>query len=124
MPASDTFNQSHIAEIIGQYDCQTALEVGIGWGNIGTYLKGIFPHLRIDGIEIWAKYNNQQWANYTSIQIADFCAFPITPFYDTILVIDVIEHLNKNKALYQIERLKKLALKVCVLSIPIIPYPP
>ena len=124
MPASDPFNQPHILKIVRQHNCKTALEVGIGWGNIGTYLKKEIPHLLIDGIEVWADYANNQWTNnYENVWIADFCAYPINGHYDTILAIDVIEHLGKNGALYQIERLQKLARKVLVLSVPIIPYP-
>ncbi|MHC4397836.1 MAG: class I SAM-dependent methyltransferase [Planctomycetota bacterium] len=123
MPASDFFNQPHISKTVQQHDCQTALEVGIGWGNIGAYLKKEIPNLPIDGIEIWQPYENKQWQNYDNVWINDFCDFSIEPIYDTILAIDVIEHLETQRALYQIERFKKLAQKVLVLSVPIVPYP-
>jgi hypothetical protein len=123
MPVSHPFNRKYITQIVKGYECKTALDVGIGFGDIGAYLKKHIPQLVIDGIEIWASYIHPQWLNYRRVWIGDFCQFPIKPIYDAILAIDVIEHLRKDTGRKQMERLMNLAQKVFILSIPIVEYP-
>ncbi len=120
MPESHPFNRKYIAQIVKECDCKTALEVGIGLGNIGAHLKKHVPHLIIDGIEVWMSYMHPQWLNYRKVWIGDFCKLLIKPDYDAILAIDVIEHLQKDAGRRQIERLISLAQKVLILSVPIV----
>ena len=56
---------------IKKYDCKTAIEMGIGWGQIGMVLKFNHPQLEIDGVEIWPAYKTPNWLLYREVFVGD-----------------------------------------------------
>jgi len=126
MPFSHPFNRPFILDLVSQCRCNHALDIGIGYGAIGAYLKYNLPHIILDGIEIYEDYKYHtlaQWNVYRNIWIGDFTQMLIPPIYDAILAIDVIEHLEKQEGTNQILRLSSLVQKVFILSIPLGEYP-
>jgi len=100
------------------------LDIGIGYGEIGAFIKRRLTELIIDGIEIWEPYANQRWDTfYRNITIGDFSKIDISDEYDAIWAIAVLEHLPKEEALIQLERLKDLARKLLLVHIPIGEFP-
>lgn len=126
MPFSHPFNRPYILDLMSCCQCNTVLDLGIGYGAIGAYLKYYLPHIILDGIEIYEGYKNHPlvcWNVYRKIWIGDFTRMAIPPVYDAILAIDVIEHLPKAQGEKQILRLATLVRKVFVVSIPLGEYP-
>ena len=126
MPFSHPFNRPYILDLVRQCHCNTVLDLGIGYGAIGAYLKYNLPHTILDGIEIFAGYQNHplaHWDLYRKIWLGDFTRMAIPPVYDGILAIDVIEHLDKVQGKKQILRLAAIARKVFIVSVPLGEYP-
>lgn len=126
MPFSHPFNRPYILDLVNRHRCNMVLDIGIGYGAIGAYLKYYLPHTIIDGIEIYAGYKNHPlacWDLYRKIWIGDFTQMDIPPVYDGVLAIDVIEHLDKAQGKKQILRLATLARKVFIISVPLGEYP-
>ena len=74
----------------------TILDVGAGWGK---YQK-LFPDFVVDACEIWPPYKEELKKNYRKVFIKDVCDLKFG-FYDIIIMGDVFEHI-------EVERAKKL----------------
>jgi hypothetical protein len=111
MPTSYHGNISEIIDIIIKLDPQKILDIGPGFGKFGVLCREYLEFWdgrnnsknwirTIDAIEIFADYINPVHKFiYNNIYIGD--AFDIIPTmqtkYDLILLIDVLEHLEKDK---------------------------
>jgi len=120
MPFSDPINRPHFLEQIRKYKCETAIEFGIGAGQIGDYLKYNQPSLKLWGVEIWKPYINPLWDRYEVIYLADIRkVIDHLPRFDVILLSDVLEHFDKKEALALWAKCEQKANKIILLSLPI-----
>lgn len=93
---------------------QRILDVGVG---CGTYADGLTP-LRIDGIEIYQPYIDEfsLREKYNNIYNVDILNFDYDG-YDYIIIGDVLEHIEKTKAISLIENIAKKKIK-CLVGVP------
>jgi 2-polyprenyl-3-methyl-5-hydroxy-6-metoxy-1,4-benzoquinol methylase len=109
------------------------LDVGIGFGKWGHLFRENTDIMigrlnkedwvfKIDGVEICEKYLNEHTKYfYSDILIGDICDLvDVLPRYDLVYFGDILEHIEKNKA---IKVLEKIRTKNMIISIPLGPWP-
>lgn len=113
-------------------EIKSILDVGIGWGKYGLLCREyVSPFeimdyawkLRLDGIEVYPTYikpyTKGLYSNIFITDVRDFCEDPgkwsEDPYWDMILLIDIIEHMTKEEGIRVIEKLTHHArwLLVC-----------
>lgn len=105
------FIQSEVRKLLSSD--ATILDVGAGWGKY-CYL---LPEYTMDAVEIWEPYieadNLNYW--YRNVYHNDICGFGFE-WYDAIILGDVFEHIQTDKAKnlldYLIPRCQKLFIAV------------
>ncbi|MBB6449214.1 glycosyltransferase involved in cell wall biosynthesis [Geomicrobium halophilum] len=128
-----------IPEIIDQIlvdQPQSILDMGIGFGKYGVLLREVFdiPYeryeknswsVKIDGIEGFERYRNplHDYAyNHVYYESIDDLLHKL-PVYDTVLLIDVLEHFEKEAGLSLIKKLLQHTNKSLLISTPLDPAP-
>jgi len=106
---------------------KTMFDIGMGYGNIGSYAKSIYPEIELNGVEIFLPYlvhEASKAKNYKRIILADIRDM-IDKLWkvDVIVAFDVIEHLVKDDGLKVMEYLKRISKMCLLISLPIIDYP-
>lgn len=116
---------------------QSILDIGVGFGKYGVLLRETIDipyeryaketwHLQLDGIEGFEGYrnpihdyvyNNMYYGNIFSVLST------LSQKYDTLLLIDVLEHFDKEEGLRLIEQLLEITNKSLIVSTPIMPAP-
>ena len=93
----------------------TILDVGAGWGK---YRK-LLPEFRMDAVEIWQPYVEQENLQqlYRTVYVMDICDFG-NAWYDIIILGDVLEHIDRERAIKLVEKLRKQCLQMYL----VIPY--
>lgn len=116
---------------------QSILDIGVGFGKYGVLLRESIDipyerydketwHLQLDGIEGFEGYNNPIHDYvYNKMYYGNiFSVLPtLTQKYDTLLLIDVLEHFDKEEGLRLIEELLEITNKSLIVSTPIMPAP-
>ncbi|MFC7394382.1 glycosyltransferase [Scopulibacillus cellulosilyticus] len=115
---------------------QSILDIGVGFGKYGVLLREVFDipyerynkehwNLKIDGVEGFKDYENPihsyvyNQIYYGKIQnIIDSL-----DNYDTILLVDVLEHFEKEEGKQVIRKLLEHTNKSLIISTPIYPSP-
>ena len=94
----------------------TILDVGAGWGK---YAKLLPEFKNIDAVEIWNPYveENDLEALYRQVFRLDVCDLHDIN-YDIIILGDVLEHIDRGRAVELIERLKKSCIQLYI----VVPY--
>jgi len=111
MPSSNILLISCVCMRIRELMPDSVLDIGIGFGKYGFLAREYLDiyefryqrnewRIRIDGIEIFSKYIDElQRLIYDNIYIGDALdGLKRLGNYDLILLIDVIEHLEKERA--------------------------
>lgn len=120
MPTSNPKTISPILNYVSKNVPDSILDIGIGFGKWGALLREYTDILHqrfyknewevlIHGIEIHEKYRNPNWQHYNQIFIDDACeVLPhVDPFYELVIFTDVIEHIEKEKALILLKEIFK-----------------
>lgn len=110
----------------GASDPATILDLGIGAGDIGKRIKTkIDAATRITGVEVWEKCRGRKWAYYDEVVIQDIRTYVQreSERFDFVLLIDVLEHLDKPEGTKLLDRLKAIARRAAIVSTPITTYP-
>jgi len=132
MPVSDPHNQrptlDYIRNKIESDDLKSLeiLDLGIGVGNFGRIIKEFVTiPTKITGVDIYDGYRNEQWDYYDSIIVGEIRDFlkQNKKKYDVVLLIDVLEHFDKDVGKEVLESIIKQADKALILSTPITRYP-
>ena len=91
------------------------LDLGVGFGKWGSLVREYTDIwgwrfyrnewiVRIDGIEVHEKYRCPNWENYTQVYIGEIQEVLQTlAKYDLIIMLEVLEHIEKAEALYVLE---------------------
>lgn len=113
MPTSNLAHAIPILNLVETIDPhpETILDVGPGWGKYATLLREYLNHppTKIDAVEVHEPYvhDHRLAALYDVVAIGDAC--DLTPAllatYDLVLMVDVIEHLDKDRALALLDRI-------------------
>lgn len=116
---------------------RSILDIGIGFGKYGVLLREAFdiPYeryekadwtLQLDGIEGFAAYRNPIHDYvYNNMHYGEiYSVLPqLKQTYDTVLLIDVLEHFEKKEGLQLLERLLEMTNTSLIVSTPISPAP-
>lgn len=89
---------------------RTFMDIGCGAGAYGKIIREVFgKEVAVDAVEIYAEYINRHGLNsiYNRVIVDDVMhAWPMFYPYELIIVGDILEHLEKEKAIKLIECLK------------------
>lgn len=115
MPTSHPKIISPVMEKVLEIKPKKVLDLGIGFGKWGSlvreyadiwwwrFYKGEWA-VQIDGIEVHEKYRSPNWGNYSHVFIGEIQEIlPSMPKYDLIIMLEVLEHIEKAEALYVLE---------------------
>lgn len=91
------------------------LDVGAGWGKY----RQLLPEFEVDAVEIWEPYIREEdlTKKYRKVFNVDICNLHEV-FYDVIIMGDVLEHIERSKAIRLIEKLKNSCTQLYI----IVPY--
>ena len=128
MPTSNPQHLSWLCEQILEHRPKSILDIGVGFGSKGMLFREYSDiwdrnlkdwKTRIDGVEIFEDYLTDIHKQiYTNIYIGNILnLIDSLPGYDFIYMGDVIEHIEKDKALALIEKLKHKG-KIVVIVTP------
>jgi hypothetical protein len=104
-------------------DLASALDIGIGYGYIGYMLRKIKKIRRLDGIEIWYPYISdvKRHKIYDQIYIGDVLSeiakIP-NRTYDASIMLEVIEHIEKDRGKKILDELDRITKKFIIVSTP------
>jgi hypothetical protein len=99
-------------------DCQTVLDLGCGQSSLLQYVKGLKSSV---GVEYWRPYIEESMKHgihteYVNIDILSL-KYPANSF-DSVILIDVLEHIKKEQALELIQRMQQWAKKKVIILVP------
>jgi len=108
MPTSFRENIPDILKEIERINPKTVLDIGFGRGKYGFLIKEYYPEIKVDGLEVFKDYVKPMHKEiYDKVIVGDIFASEI-PKYDLYLIVDVIEHWDKEKAHTLLEKLTKM----------------
>lgn len=114
MPGSYPQGKKEIVEYIisSNNDYKFILDVGPGYGTYGGLLNKFY---KIDCVEIFERYVlDYSLSNiYNNVYIGDICEFDYSK-YDLIIMGDVLEHIDTDKAIKLIEDMSELGKRLVV----------
>jgi SAM-dependent methyltransferase len=99
-------------------NCKTVLDLGCGQSSMIQYVPNIEFSL---GVEIWKPYIEESQKNniHTKYINSDILSFHDSPdSFDAVMCIDVIEHIEKEKALELIKAMKEWATEKVIILTP------
>ena len=130
MPSSQIENISQITQWIADLNPKSILDVGVGFGKYGALARE-YTDIRygryypvhwqtvIDGIEVFGKYESPLWKVYNQVFLSDASKL-ISSLrnYELILLCDILEHFEKDKASVILEICLKFATRAVIVSTP------
>jgi hypothetical protein len=108
MPTSNLALWPAILNLVYETPHRRVLDVGPGWGKAGVLLREYCGCEVVDAVELWEPYVTPRLrANYDTVLRADICAVPgfALSTYDVVLMIEVLEHLEKADGLELLDRI-------------------
>lgn len=136
MPISWYESIPAILKKVEQLKPQSILDIGIGFGKYGVLLREVLElsdqryhkdtwKLQIDGVEAFSGYQNPLHEHiYDCVYYENISELiERLPSYDVILMIDVLEHFEKDTGLTLLRTLVKLSKKALIISTPQYPSP-
>jgi hypothetical protein len=108
VPISDVHGIPAILDEVYRLQPESVADLGVGFGKYGVLcreiLDGMYGRCRpdqwqrtIDGWEAHRAYINPCWYAYDHVEIGDFTADDLPSGYDLVLMIDSLEHLEKQQ---------------------------
>lgn len=96
MPSSFVDSVPPIMKLIIDHNPSSVLDVGPGWGKYGLMCREYLSELKtLDAVEVPPGRMAMQDHIYDQVIIADVLTRPSDWKYDLIMIIDVIEHMDK-----------------------------
>lgn len=125
-----------VLELVERYRPRSILDVGVGFGKYGVLLRDALEvplgryhksqwKLRIDGVEVFRGYRNPLHDYcYDRVYYGDIAnLIDQLPRYDLILLVDVLEHLEKERGRGLIGALLGHCAQCLLISTPLYPDP-
>lgn len=108
MPTSNPILLTPVMNEVLSLQPKSVLDIGVGFGKFGALIReytDIWNRRKknitiIHGVEIFKEYKNPNWEHYDYIYDGDIAEYPFSfGQYDMILFLEVLEHIEKKKAL-------------------------
>lgn len=125
MPYSSESGKQYIKDVVKKLQPQSILDIGAGSGTYRELLKDdCAPKAFWHGVEIWRPYIEKfdLFNRYDVVTIADACEYDFPREYDLCILGDVLEHMEKDKAVALFAKMRKIC-KTVIVSIPVGHYP-
>lgn len=113
MPTGSINSINHIVSMVHQVPHNRILDIGCGYGKYGLLLREYLNEKpqRIDAVEAWQPYIDKfHWLKCIYDAVYNKDAINLTKEfldgYDVVMINDVIEHIEKEKAIELISRIK------------------
>ena len=132
MPRSSPGNRKPILEQIATVAARSSgrplrvLDLGIGHGTYGRLLRESGLHVELTGVEVWSRYRNRRWDNYDHIveaEISQFLGGVGRSDYDVVLLIDVLEHFDRETGASVLEQVLAMDTLAVIVSTPTTRFP-
>lgn len=134
MPTSWIQAMPKIVEEVEKYKPSSVLDVGIGFGKYGVLLRDALelPYkrydkedwiIKIDGVEVFQGYRNpiHEYV-YDNVYYENINESIIQfPPYDVVLMVDILEHMEKEEGKKLIREMMKHVKKALIISTPLYP---
>ncbi|MBC7218157.1 MAG: glycosyltransferase family 4 protein [Candidatus Caldatribacterium sp.] len=136
MPTSFIHAAPVLVEAATAVSPKSILDIGVGFGKYGVLLREVLEisqnryrkedwEIRIDGVEAFAGYRNPIHDfvyNCIFYETIEDCLLHL-PVYDVVLLVDVLEHFEKEKGKTILQELLKHTKKSLLVSTPRFPAP-
>lgn len=110
MPTSNLALWPAILHLVWERQPARVLDIGPGWGKAAGLLREyVNPEIKVDAVEAWDGYvNDRLRATYDDVISGDALLLPDFTFarYDMVLMVEVIEHMDKQAALALLDRIR------------------
>lgn len=112
MPTSNLAVAPTVLWYVHETPHDAVLDVGPGWGKYAVLLREYLNDkpTRIDAVEAWVPYIAEHRLDrlYDDVIGGDVCDLAASSFdpYDVVLMVDVIEHIDKAAALDLLDRIR------------------
>lgn len=98
---------------------KTILDVGCGRGHVTRVLKNLGSEFSFTGVDIEIFLEGKQEGTFENCLLCDGRYLPFREkSFDTVIALDFIEHLSKNKGEKFLNRVEKLARKQVIIFTP------
>lgn len=128
---SERCNLSPIANLLVQVNPKTVLDVGVGFGNYGMIARAfldVWPgrlekhkwQAKIDGIEYYKELKNPVYDFvYNKVYFGDAIKIlPTLEKYEAVILMHIVEHFEKEEALYFMKLAKAHCKKRIIIGTP------
>lgn len=118
-------NKEPVKALLQEFRSEGILELGAGAGDFGWLIQKYRPGARLFGVEIWGpNFQSLPLSCYRGIFHQDIREFPYEQFIpafkvDTVLAIDVLEHLPRGESVALLGRLEQMHVNI-IISVPIV----
>jgi len=110
MPTSNLALWPSILHLVWEVKPARVLDVGPGWGKAAGLLREyVDPAVTVDAVEAWPGYvTDRLRAAYDDVLVADALTLSdeVLGRYDLVLMVEVIEHMEKGAALALLSRVR------------------
>lgn len=110
MPTSNLALWPAILHLVWEKHPARVLDVGPGRGKAAGLLREyVDPAMRVDAVEAWPGYvTDRLRAAYDEVLVADALTVPsgVLNGYDLVLMVEVVEHMDKTAALDLLGRIR------------------
>jgi len=115
MPTSEHWQIPHVLDVLASERPDTLLDVGAGYGKYGCLAREYASPTRVDGVDAVSP----RFPAYDHFYLGDLRELgrllpPDAPRYDLALLIDVIEHLDKEEGHRVLAELLERARRVLI----------
>ena len=112
-----------LGRIVRAIDRCVVVDLGCGRGFYGMVIRQNFGNVKLIGVDIWPPYLEEARGRYDELVRADIRDYvKQMGFVDVALMMDVIEHFEKEEGLRLLGELRRRAGHIFV-STPLFPYP-
>ena len=128
MPISSKENKKPVMDLLKKLNCKNILELGVGYGHFGPKIRIEIPGSKLIGIEIYKPYFEKIPTNcYNGLYNEDMRTFDYDKLcseikFDAVMLIDSLEHIDRQDGFDLLQKLFKL-FPLVIVSVPIIDYP-
>lgn len=125
MPFSRPIKIPTIINELTKIKFNSVLDIGCGYGLWGAMIRNYFEvanrhfakwqwKIHIEGVEVEPRYNNPLWWCYDYVHVYDFRKFETKKKFDLVLLLDILEHFDKDEGKQMLLKAEKLGKNIII----------